>query len=227
MTVGVFYVDIGTKESREVAVCAAACVRSVRRTMPGTDVVHLTDETTAPVAGAEAVNRVPAGPMALMRFEHQSRVVGDWLFIDSDVLFQRDVRAVFDRPFDVAVTTRNWKHLKPAAGFTDRMPFNTGVVFSRAQAFWVEALDRLRILSPDAQAFMGHQEVICDMVADGRYHVAHLKGSHYNCPPAMRKADDFPLSARMVKKAAIVHYKGLGRKHAMLKRIEREAASCR
>lgn len=225
MTVGFFYVDVGTDESKDVAVCAAALVRSVRQTMPGVEVVHLTDPDTTPITGVDAVRRVDPEPMALMRFRHQSRVDGDWLFVDSDVLFQRDVRTVFDRAFDVAVTTRNWPHLRAAVGFTDRMPFNTGVVFSRSRAFWHEAVARLKQLSPDAQAFMGHQEVICDMVAEGRYHVKTLKGSHYNCPPAMRSTDDFIRGEAMVRKAAIVHYKGLGRKASMLKRIRREAAS--
>ena len=225
MTVGFFYMDTGSKESKDVAVCAAALVRSVRRTMPGVEVVHLTDPDTKPIEGIDSVRCVEPEPMAMMRFRHQSRVDGDWLFVDSDVLFQRDVRKVFDHPFDVAVTTRNWKHLRAAPGFTDRMPFNTGVVFSRSRAFWHEALARLGQLSPAAQAFMGHQTVICDMVAEGRYHVRALKGSHYNCPPAMRSTDDFIRGAETVKKAAIVHYKGLGRKAAMLTRIQREAAS--
>lgn len=226
MTVGFFYVDLGTDESVEVGVCASALVRSVRETMPCVPVVQFTDETTAPVDGVEDVRRMLFGPMALMRFAHQAHVSGEWLFVDSDVLIQRDVRDVFKKPFDVAVTTRNWPHLKTAFGFTERMPFNTGVVFSRSQRFWVEAETRLRRLSPEAQAFMGHQTVICDMVADRQYEISRLKGSVYNCPPAVRDVDKANLSATLVRDAAIVHYKGLGRKALMLDRIQREMTGC-
>lgn len=223
MTLGFLFVDTGF-ESKTGRLFAQALIHSVRAAMPGMPVVQFTDEHTTPCVGVDDVRRLPREPMALMRFRHQASVSGAWLFLDTDVLVQRDVRKVFDKPFDIAVTTRNWPHLRPAEGFTQRMPFNAGVVFSRSQAFWAEAYDRLKRDVEQDKAFMGHQQVICDMVDSGRWVVAKLKGSRYNFPPyvdRMGNHKDHP-SESMEANANIVHYKGLRRKSLLLERIRRD-----
>lgn len=192
--------------------------------MPGVAVVQFTDEHTAAVHGVDAVCRGESEQMALMRFRHQAAVTGDWLFLDTDVIVQRDVRKVFDKTFDIAVTTRNWPHLRPVAGFSARMPFNAGVVFSRSSEFWAEAYRRLKHEVEQDKVFMGHQQVICDMVDSGQWEVHKLKGSRYNFPPYVDRRgnhDDHPSEA-MEANANIVHYKGLKRKPLLLERIRRE-----
>jgi lipopolysaccharide biosynthesis glycosyltransferase len=200
---------------------------SVAATMPDVAVVQFTDEKTPPVDGAFEVIRGKRRPMALMRFWHQSQVKGDWLFVDTDVVFQRDVRSVFDQPFDIAVTVRDWPHLKRASGFAERMPFNAGVVFSRTRKFWSRAYKRLLEMPVELHDFMGHQQVICDLVTEKRFHVAYVKGSRYNCPPYIdggKPGGDPDLSAAMEQQAAILHYKGPVRKALMLDRLRSEGA---
>jgi hypothetical protein len=187
--------------------------------MPGVRVVHFTDLRSRPIKGVDDVRRKPSEPMALLRMRHHAGVSGEWLFVDTDVTIERCVAHVFDKAFDIAVTTRNWAHLKPAKGFSEQMPYNTGVVFSRCPAFWSEAYTRLRRTEDaEAQHWMGDQQVIGEMVDDEtcRYAVRKVWGSKYNFPPAVGEDDNHALSRKMQASACIVHYKGPSRKVLML-----------
>lgn len=222
MTIGFFHVDRPTSASEQMHACARGLVRSVRQVMPLVKVVHFTDQTSKAVKGVDAVRRKPAEPMALLRMRHHAGVDGHWLFVDTDVLFQRTVRKVFDVAFDIALCHRDWSHLKPAAGFSDRMPYNTGVVFSKSPRFWGEVYTRLRALDLDLQEWMGDQEVISEMVGGERprYLVKFLRGSSFNYPPLLPGVDLTQQEQKQFTDAAIVHYKGPERKVMMLERIQ-------
>lgn len=227
MMVGIYHVDGKDYASKQAYACGRLLVKSVRRAMPSVRVVHLTDLTSPPIKGVDDVRRKPTEPMALLRMRHHAGVKGDWLFLDTDVTVQRCVKHVFDSPFDIAVTTRNWTHLKPAKGFSEQMPYNTGVVFSRCPAFWSEAYTRLRRTDDaEAQHWMGDQQIIGDIVDDDtcRYAIRKVWGSKYNFPPAAGNEDNHVLSHRMQAAAHIVHYKGPERKALMLD--ARRAARC-
>jgi len=187
--------------------------------------VHLTDEQSPALDGADEVIRRPRERMARLRMQHQANLTGEWLFLDADVLIQEDVRRVFDRPFDVAIADREWPHLKPAGGFTEAMPYNSGVMFSRCPRFWVEAYELLTALPKPEQTWMGDQMVICELIASRRFTVVELSGARYNFPPAVDPNDDLRLSAALEASAAIVHFKGPQRKPLMLSRIG-EALPC-
>jgi hypothetical protein len=216
VTIGFYLLDTGTLDSLCGYACAKALVRSARYAMPGVDVVQFTDEESPAACGVDEVHRMPREKMARLRMRHHANVTGDWLFVDTDVIFQRDVRRVFDKPFDLAVSDREWDHVKPAAGFTKRMPINMGVVFSRNPSFWAECHARLKELPKDKQHWMGDQEVFCDLIDEGRYQVRHLPGAVYNFPPALDETED---TAGLEAAAAIVHFKGPHRKPLMLRRI--------
>lgn len=228
MKIGIYHVDTHTEASRDAYIWAKALVRSARAWMPDVPIVHFTDLASKAVKGVDAVRRKPSEPMALLRMRHQASVDGDWLFVDTDVIFQGAVAKVFKRAFDIAITTRTWPHLKVAVGFTERMPFNTGVVFSRCPHFWGEVYTRVRQLTPEQQEWMGDQEVICEMVDenDGRYDFGHLKGSIYNYPPVLPDANTEAMRRETEAAARIVHYKGAGRKAMLLARIQRESRQC-
>lgn len=218
MIIGFLHID--RPDGEEARALARAMVASANRVMPYVCVVQFTDMKTKPIKGVSAVRRKPSEPMGLLRLRHCAGVQGEWLFVDADVIFQQPVTAVFKKDnFDVAVTSRNWSHVKPAVGFSQRMPFNTGVVFSRCPAFWAEAYTRLRCFDPKEQEFMGEQQVICDVAAEThRYRVKRLQGSVYNFPP---EVPGKPTSAELEEAAAILHYKGKERKPLMLKRARR------
>ena len=221
MTIGFLHID-GAKASEEARYCARAMVASARKVMPYEEIVQFTDMTTKPLKGVDAVRRKPSEPMGLLRMRHCAGVDGEWLFVDTDVIFQQPVTAVFKKTnWDIAVTSRNWTHVKHAVGFSQRMPFNTGVVFSRCPQFWGEVYTRLRCLDPEQQEFMGEQQIICEVAADtDRYKIKYLSGAVYNCPPEVPGKN--PTSAETEAAAAILHYKGKERKLMMLRRAKHQ-----
>lgn len=222
---GFVHMQPGTDVAIEEGIARArAMVASARRVMPWIRIVQLTDPTTAPIRGVDEVRRKPREPMGLLRLRHCAGLPGAWIFVDTDVLFQREVGHVFRSAFDVAVTTRDWSHLKAAGGFTERMPYNTGIVFSRCPGFWAEAYTRLRDCDPDLQHFMGEQEVINAVAAEtDRYRVKKLRGVYYNFPPEIPGA--LPSGAELQAAAAILHYKGEPRKRLMLEAITKHRCS--
>jgi hypothetical protein len=165
--------------------------------------------------------------MALLRMRHHAGVDGDWLFVDTDIIFQASVKYVFkDAKWDIGVTTRNWTHVKPAAGFSERMPYNMGVVFSRCPHFWSEVYLRLKNLTPKLQEWMGDQEAFCETLADPwrPYEVRRFKGSRYNYPPML--PEDVQDTDKLQTEAAILHYKGARRKPLLLGRLKQESRRC-
>jgi len=191
-------------------VLADIMLRSVRMAMPGVEVFQFTDLKSPTVYGVDHVLRKPSQPLALLRTLHQACVEGDWLFVDTDVLVRQDVRDVFDRPFDLAVADRQWQHLETPLEFTEAMPWNIGVVFSRAPKFWREVHERLLSGPERAQDFMGDQKAAGALLKTGAWALLELPGMVYNYPPS--GPDD------QGEQAAIVHYKG-PRKDWMLQRL--------
>ena len=122
-------------------ILAAQLIKSVRETMPGVEIVHLTDETSPAVHGADKIVRLPNGKMLERRLEHYASCGGEWLLLDTDVLVKTDVQGVFAEEFDVALTDRYWAHLPQSSDVWASMPFNTGVVFTRSMPFWKAVLD--------------------------------------------------------------------------------------
>jgi hypothetical protein len=211
--IGFIHVDLGGPEAELDYECASLMVRSARKQMPGIPIVQFTDLATKRVKHVYDVRRKPSEPMGLLRMRHCAGVEGHWLFVDTDVVFQQPVDQVFKRTFEIAVTSRNWSHMKDATGFSDRMPFNTGVVFSKCPRFWGEVYTRLRSLDPDLQHFMGEQQLINEVALEGRYHVKTFSGETYNFPPLM---PDTLSPSKIQNRASILHYKGLERKQMMV-----------
>lgn len=181
---------------------AALMLESVRTSMPGVEVHHLTDDKCRSLEGVDDVHRLGGDiPMAVRRMTHNASCEGDWLFVDSDVIFQQDVRNVFDEQFDVALTDRIGT-ITYEIEYAKAMPYNLGVAFSRSSAFWKRVLYHLRTLSPKYQQWEGDQLVICEMIkqrVSSDFKVKILPGRMYNYPPKF---------AGDGKHAAIVHYKG-------------------
>ena len=195
-------------------VLADIMIRSANLHMPGVEIHQLTDDKSPLVVGATGALRKQGVKMAALRAAHQVDCKGDWLFVDTDIVFQKDVRHVFDDlDFDVAVADRNWPHDPLAnsdSAVAKQMPHNVGVVFSRNPQFFATVQHLMKILPPDKQGWLGDQYAACYAIQSGAYRVKVLPGMEYNCPPDER---DTPMPD-----AAILHYKG-PRKGLMLKRI--------
>lgn len=183
-------------QSQEHLGLAKHLVDSVKRTMPKVEVYHLTDGKCP--AGAENVLRIPEEmPMAVRRMTHHARLSGDWLFIDSDCVLQKDVSHVFDGEFDIAVTDRKGS-MWDKTPYAEAMPFNMGVTFSKSPEFWADVLQKLKTLPPKLQEWEGDQLTVGIVCQDWKTKV--LPGHIYNFTPWKREDDR--------SHAAIVHYKG-------------------
>lgn len=168
-------------------------VRSVKSAMPGVRVEQLTAARDRPIA------------LALL--EAFASVAGEWLFLDTDVIVRKDVRHVFDKPFDVAVATREgtFRSGEEESKFMALMPYNKGAVFSRSQDFWKDCAKACRTYKTARQHWMGDQQAVNDVIRDEKYDLLVLP-KEYNYPPKSQNDD--------LKNVFIVHYKG-GRKDWM------------
>lgn len=188
---------------------AKLMLKSARDVMPGVEVWHLTDGTSPALEGVDGVHRIDLPvPMAVRRMLHNANLEGDWLFIDPDIIIQKDVRHVFDEPFDVALTDRLGTDMENTS-YGREMPVNLGVSFSRSPKFWLRVIRHLNTLPVKLQQWTGDQLVVGAMLRQkliDDFNVKILPGLRYNYSPSA--ADD----PRM-QDAAIAHFKGPTRKH--------------
>ncbi len=183
-------------------------VRSAKHYMPDVPIVQFTDDDTPKVPLVDEVRRAADGPMLERRLEHYADTeAGDWLLVDTDVLFRADVRSVFGQQFGIAVADRNWTHIPPTPDLTAEMPYNTGVVFSRVPWFWSEVLKVWRAFPEEKRRNwlseqMAFAQVVRDGIAQGdtlmKPRLLVLPGMDYNYPPS--GPDD--------NHGLIAHYKG-------------------
>jgi lipopolysaccharide biosynthesis glycosyltransferase len=202
----------------------ALMVQSVRQHMPTVPIFQLTDETSTALQGIDGALRLPPAPLSLHRARHFANTQGKWLFIDTDVIVQRDVSNVFDWDFDIAVADRQWTKAPNgqyrAGGqpdYVERFPYNAGVVFSRCPRFFSDIVRMLTMRQDLQQSWVGDQLALCDLVKAKRYAVKVLPGMIYNFPPESANDPD-------IKNAAIVHYKGKARKPFLVQRAKAVAA---
>jgi hypothetical protein len=175
-------------------------IASVRKHMPDVEIAMLTDGVTEAPMGVEAIRIAEDMPMGVRRLTHYSRLKGDWVFVDTDVVFRKDVSDVFAKPFDVAVASREGTYMA-GTQYAELMPYNFGVVFSKNPEFWGMLLPHLRKMSPEEQRWGGEQLLTCQLIhqQDSCFSVEILP-SAYNFTP-YRQEDD-------VSHAAILHLKG-------------------
>ena len=130
------------------------------------------------------------------------------LIVDTDIIAKRDVRDVWERDFDVALTLRGEGELYDSDG-TDRgsnMLFNTGVMFSRGCEFWIECYNWLAGQEGALQNWYGDQRAVHEVAHRGHYKVLALKCEDFNWAPNSRND---------TSQARFFHYKGGIRKKWM------------
>lgn len=176
-------------------------VESARRVMPGVEITHFTDALTAAFPGVEVKRITGDIPMAMRRMRHHAQCEGDWLFCDTDVIFRKDVRDVFDEAFDVALTDRHGTYMD-GSEYAKLQPYNMGVTFSRNGKFWDLVLYSLKNFPKSLQEWEGDQRVVCGLAMNERtpFDIVILPGSVYNFTPKLEDED--------CSHASIVHYKG-------------------
>jgi len=194
-------------------------VASVRRAMPSARIVLLTDQKTPPVVGADEVIRLPYDGVHLMSFRllHFARLSPcDVIFLDTDVIVQRDLSLLFESEFDVALTRRENIGLDPQGiDVAAVMPYNTGVMFSRPSGwdFWHNAWNYCETLPDNARRWWGDQFSIKAVAEIAPLRIRELPCDLYNYSPALETED--------VNGRFVVHYKGK-RKPWMMRRAQVE-----
>lgn len=173
-------------------------IESANKAMPGVPLFLLTDDMTPEVPGAGVIRLSGDMPMGVRRVTHYSRLDGDWLFLDTDVLIKRDVRHVFQDAFEVAIASRDGTYME-GTKYAETNPYNFGVVFSRSREFWAVLLEYLKALPSKAQEWGGEQLLMCEMAKLKRGGIKVLPSS-YNFTP-YRETDD-------VSDKHILHLKG-------------------
>lgn len=195
-------------------VLASFLIDSVRKHMPGAPVFQFTDDDSPAVIGVDMVQRRKAERnLSLSRSAHYAACQGNWLFVDTDVVIQKDVRFVFNEKFDVMVTDRDWPHLPPLPeSFMKYNPYCAGVVFSNNSDFWKEVHDECDPHGSSAVGWFNDQRALATIARNGKYNVPVVSGHDFQYPPLNDEVPD----------VAIMHYKGPERKQALLRRIHRE-----
>lgn len=177
-------------------------IASARKVMPDVPIFQFTDYHSPIVDGVDMHVRIGGNlPMAVRRVEHHASCHGDWCFVDSDVIFQKDVRDVFEEPFDVALTDRVGTYME-GTDYAKSQPYNMGVTFSRNPDFWKEVGGRLMSLPENYQEWEGDQIVVCDMAENQEtpFDIVIIPGKTYNFTPKYEHED--------YSHASIVHFKG-------------------
>jgi hypothetical protein len=194
-------------------------VASVRRVMSGARIVQLTDIDTAEIARVDEVVRLEYDGVNLMtyRLQHFAQLAPcDVVFLDTDVIVQKDLGDIFGLAFDVALTRRDDAILDPAGrNASAAMPYNTGVMVSRPSGwdFWLNAWTHCRKLPADHQRWWGDQLSVHAMATVCPLQLRQLPCAVYNYTPSNEVED--------VRDRFVVHYKGK-RKAWMLSRARAE-----
>lgn len=191
---------------------AEIMIASVRRSMPGVKVVQMADLTT-PALAVDEVVRKPFSHMFWVPWlmEFVSELPGEVLFLDSDIVVQRDLSPLFNTGADLVITTRG-----PKVFDGRQMPFLLGVTASRTPEIWLELRDRVLAMPEEKdRGWWGSQVAIFDMWMDeqdgrGKWKIAVVDCDPHNYVP--KDENDAPADKW------VLHYKGKKRKPWMLKK---------
>ncbi|MCC7484463.1 MAG: hypothetical protein IT529_05695 [Burkholderiales bacterium] len=198
---------------------ASIMVASARRAMPAARIVHLADEATPAVGGVNETVRRPYDGAHLMDFRlaHFAALAPcEVLFLDTDVMIEKDFTPLFDWEFDVALTVREDMVIDPfGVDVAVDMPYNTGVMLAKPSgwAFWREAARHCAGLPEEERRWWGDQHAVKAVADTAPLCVLDLPCALYNHSPHLATDD---LSGRFA-----IHYKGY-RKPWMAERGLRE-----
>jgi hypothetical protein len=193
---------------------AELMIASVRRSMPDVEIWQITDLKHTEALPVDHVFRKPFiyDNWVPWMFDCLSQIPGKVLFLDSDIIVQRDLRPLFNTGADVTLTSRGPKVINGR-----NMPFLLGVVASKVPTFWLDARDRvLAMPNEDDRNWWGSQTVLLEMWDDmqqGRlpWKIAAVSVDPHNYVP--KHADDAPADKW------VLHFKGPKRKAWMLERF--------
>jgi hypothetical protein len=205
--VGLFYVNCGRPENEALARIMIASVRDVIKDV---HILQMTNEHTARLPGVDEVIVRPIGKQGVMesRVDHYAHCPYEALFLDPDVVVQKDPWSVFGEDFDVALTKRSGALFVDGVDTAGAMPFNTGVTFTRNHDFWKAVHFAMQPMTFEERTWFGEQMAVARVAQAGDFGVKELTCDEFNYSPGRMDED--------VSSRYIVHYKGPIRKQWML-----------
>lgn len=170
-------------------------VQNVKAVMPGVKVVHVTDEKTPVVYGAEVLRVARDVPLMTwhMKCHREAQGLGDEvLFTEPDVRFKSEILHVFDDPdFDIAVTEREvdstWNIDGQKVLLSEVAPYTLGTTFSRSRQFWDDVTAHCATLGQAEQHWLGDMLSLYAIMQTGKYKVKVIPGPIYNHIPCSRE----------------------------------------
>lgn len=178
--------------------CAEGLVENIRDVMPKQSILHITDDDTEPFKWCNVIRvKRKVGLMSWRLCAHYcaQAMTPEILFTEPDVRFSCDVMEVFNDPFDVTMTKREFK--TSLKGEVISSPYTLGVNFSRNADFWKDAAKVCLKLSEQEQTWGGDIIGVAAAVDSGKYSVKILDDSYNHVP---NHAGD--------ETAKVKHYKG-------------------
>lgn len=205
---------VGFMHIGKISKVAQIMVASVKKAMPTARIVQMTDADTKPVTGVDEVIRKRYDgkyPMPYRLLHLKDFPDADAVFLDTDVVVQKDLSPIFENEFDIGLTVRTGPVFDPdGVDLTMEMPYNTGVMFSRptGRPFWEEAYRCCMALPAGEKEWWGDQLSVKTAADTSVLKIATFPCDLYNYTPGSPDAD--------VSDKFVVHYKGL-RKQWMLR----------
>lgn len=222
MKVAFLHVRVESHRPEFHARIAQIMIDSVKRNIPDSWVIQMTDLKTPILGGVDESRRLAVASRFVMpyRLKHLAMLKCEALILDTDVVVLQDPTHVFDMDFDVCLTKRDKQIISPEIGYgvdDPLMPYNTGVMFSRSVDFWKDALDVCESLEDRHKEWYGDQISVAAVVERRKHNVAVLKCDKWNYTPS---SPDENLDERN-----IVHFKGKKKKEWMLRFAAQKAAA--
>lgn len=178
---------------------AKLMVESVRTYLPHARIVQMSDPETDAIVD-EVIRKPYDGRMMSFRLEHLADFEHDsMLILDDDCILKGDLSHVFNHVFDVALTLRTGPVYFDGVNMTESCPYNTGVMFSRSQAFWCKCAQVVRRFPDNFQRWWGDQMAVGLTARRGHWLVHDLDVRRYNWAPE---------AATDESDALVWHYKG-------------------
>lgn len=191
---------------RDLAQIMAA---SVRKTMPGVPVKMITDTKTPAIEGIDVfrVSTDGYGEFIPWLCHACSLIKGEVLYLDSDVVVQRDLRPLLNIPADLVLPYRGMKVVDG-----HMQPFIFGCVAYKTPAIWTEFVERVQKMPKNERMWYGSQIAAFEMWMEenngrGKWTIVPIPRDTYNYTP--KSAED------MNPEAWVLHYKGKKRKEWM------------
>lgn len=183
---------------------AQTMIRSAREHMPGVVCVQVTDMRTPQIPGVDEVIRVRGAKYVKLQCDGMAQVPEPFIRVDTDMVFQADLRSVFDIPGEWTVAGCGHGDPKMLETEFGRQYRYSGAVAAFRNGGAAEYFGRIwaRHVQAERDDWMGvvltANEIAEDMAADGK--LAILDGYTWNYSPTTR--EDRPVDAK------VLHYKG-------------------